>query len=898
MCGGKGGGGGKPQVAGTQVVEQRTEFPEEIRPFIQDILEKSQARFNEQSGKPMPTFPGGTKARIAEMDPLQEETLTEYDIASRSGLAGSGTNLGSALPYYQAGLSALQDSQQAFGPQQAAQYMNPYQQAVVDVAKREAIRQTQPTYQAIGDRAVSTGGFGGSRQAIAESELNRNLQQQLSDLQTRGSQQAFEQGRTAFEQQKARDAGASSRYFAQAPQAYRQQLAELSAREGVGKTRRAEDQRNRNLLYEQFKEEQMYPSRNLAEYQSIVRGFPYQPQMYETKQNLAPAPGLGQQLMGGLGTAASIYGGMGGFSKGGFGSFGQAGGQVGGLASLASGGQIQGGGFETHQNNIYGSVTEVLDKIVTNPKYEEFLRTTGKMTPELEEQVKKHKVKMAETAGETIIDEQYVGKTGPSVSQPGLEEGQSTVTGLESLGLIKPKPAPAPKPTSKPTVQSGALNEGQIVTGGRGDPILKGGSGTDLLNIKVGDVDVTSALEQNLKTLTQGKSYLDDAKNIRGKLNTLSNTIGDTETRIADIKTGIDDAYSPMEAFQTQFATDLTAFTKSETDANKAFKKARESAINKRAATKLTNLETLGKEAKKTGERDVMQNLFLNMLLPMSLQAGRDPQGFIAGALKGGQDNMTAFVDRYTSIKDKYSTGKEKRARDKMAIGDKQQSDIFSMQDTFENRRKDIDKEMFNLSNNNNKLIAQTGVSKQTEINNADLKKLSMEKDAMNTVIQGLELEKNIAQEEQTLAGNSIKAIATLLDTLGLDSKGTTLKNKSSAEQEKIMLSAIENKYKFVVDKQTGSMFIDGKAIDKNDPGFKDMIQELNIASTQFNNILKAAGNTSYPQQIKARLAVLSRGGAGIKSKPIDVSQMNQTQLNAIPSGSYIIRNGRTSRKK
>ena len=59
---------------------------------------------------------------------------------------------------------------------------------------------------------------------------------------------------------------------------------------------------------------------------------------------------LGQQLMGGLGTAASIYGGMGGFSKGGFGSFGQAGGQVGGLASLASGGQIQGGGFETHQD--------------------------------------------------------------------------------------------------------------------------------------------------------------------------------------------------------------------------------------------------------------------------------------------------------------------------------------------------------------------------------------------------------------------------------------------------------------------------------------------------------------------------------------------------------------------
>jgi len=184
MCGGKGGGGGSPQVAGTQVVEQRSEFPEEIKPFITDILEKAQARFNQQSGQTMPIYPGGVEGRIAPMEAEQVEALEGYRQAGRSGLAGAG--LSSARPYYEAGLSALGESMGGYGAQQAQQYMNPYQQAVVDVAKREAVRQAQPTFRGIGDRAESTGAFGGSRQAIAEAEANRNLQQQLGDIQTRG----------------------------------------------------------------------------------------------------------------------------------------------------------------------------------------------------------------------------------------------------------------------------------------------------------------------------------------------------------------------------------------------------------------------------------------------------------------------------------------------------------------------------------------------------------------------------------------------------------------------------------------------------------------------------------------------------------------------------------------
>ena len=51
------------------------------------------------------------------------------------------------------------------------------------------------------------------------------------------------------------------------------------------------------------------------------------------------------------------------------------------------------------------------------------------------------------------------------------------------------------------------------------------------------------------------------------------------------------------------------------------------------------------KKAKERGEEGAMQNLFLNMLLPMSLQAGQDPRGFMAGALKGAQDKSVSKAE-------------------------------------------------------------------------------------------------------------------------------------------------------------------------------------------------------------------------------------------------------------
>jgi hypothetical protein len=78
-------------------------------------------------------------------------------------------------------------------------YMSPYQQNVTDVAVREAERKSDIQSNRINDAATHAGGLGGYREAIMLSENQRNLNQQIGDIQYRGSQDAFSNAQQAYE---------------------------------------------------------------------------------------------------------------------------------------------------------------------------------------------------------------------------------------------------------------------------------------------------------------------------------------------------------------------------------------------------------------------------------------------------------------------------------------------------------------------------------------------------------------------------------------------------------------------------------------------------------------------------------------------------------------------------
>ena len=104
-------------------------------------------------------------------------------------------------------------------------YMSPYQQLVVDREKEEARRQSKIMEQQLGLQAAGAGSLGGYREAIMQAERQRNLEDQLGDIQAAGSQQAFQQAQQAFEADRAARLQAGQ-FGLQAGQAQQQALQE------------------------------------------------------------------------------------------------------------------------------------------------------------------------------------------------------------------------------------------------------------------------------------------------------------------------------------------------------------------------------------------------------------------------------------------------------------------------------------------------------------------------------------------------------------------------------------------------------------------------------------------------------------------------------------------------
>ena len=299
------GGGGSPPPAppAQQTVSQTSEFPEELKPYISDILERAKTRAEARDEAGFQVFPG---PRLAGFTPEQIAAQTGITGLVQQGIS-SDPMLASAKTYMAPAFGSTLAATQQFTPAAAQQYMSPYMQSVVDIQKREAQREGEQAMQKLAGQAAMTQPFGGSRQAILEAEQMRNQAQLLSDIQQKGSQVAFEQAAAQFEREKARQLTGGQQLAALGELAPRLATAELGALAGVGAQKQEQAQRATDIGYQQFLEEQQYPERVLQEYSSIIRGFPLTPNVFSVTQTAVPPPNLATQAIGLLGAGASGY---------------------------------------------------------------------------------------------------------------------------------------------------------------------------------------------------------------------------------------------------------------------------------------------------------------------------------------------------------------------------------------------------------------------------------------------------------------------------------------------------------------------------------------------------------------------------------------------------------------
>jgi len=226
--------------------------------------------------------------------------------------------------------------------------MNPYQQAVTDIAKREAARQYQRGPQAqLRSGAVEAGGLRGARRFIEEAEGQRNLQQQLSDIQMMGSQQAYQQAMAEAAAARGRLANLATQMPQIGMGAYQQRMAQLGQLGGVGEAQRAREQAAIDLAQNQFQRELMFPEETLATYLRFITNAPSPSGFQQTTQTpVVPGPSTLQQLAG-LGISGAAAGkAFNLFNRGG--SVGRQAG-LSGIVRRAGGGQIvrmdEGGGI-------------------------------------------------------------------------------------------------------------------------------------------------------------------------------------------------------------------------------------------------------------------------------------------------------------------------------------------------------------------------------------------------------------------------------------------------------------------------------------------------------------------------------------------------------------------------
>jgi hypothetical protein len=153
-------------------------------------------------------------------------------------------------------------------------YMSPYTQAVLDPALRDIQERATQERLRLGQQSARTGSFGGSRQAIAESELEGRTQRSLGDLSARERANAYNQAIQQFREDQTRIPGLYSTALGQVGTGLQQTAARLGTEVApltqIGGAQRALTQAELDFEREQFEEERDFPLRGIEVLRSVA----------------------------------------------------------------------------------------------------------------------------------------------------------------------------------------------------------------------------------------------------------------------------------------------------------------------------------------------------------------------------------------------------------------------------------------------------------------------------------------------------------------------------------------------------------------------------------------------------------------------------------------------------
>jgi hypothetical protein len=265
-------------------------LPDFIAPYAERMLNRYEGLSQEEY-----TPYGGP--RVADFNQDQQQAFDKFrqmnpmspQQTQGGGIVGAAAN------------QLLAGGNQRFDQGQADFYMSPYMQSVVDIQKREAQRDYDKQLPGMDAAAVKAGAFGGDRQAILQSEAQRNLGTRLGDIQAQGQQAAFTNAQGQFNADQNRmgtlltgAAGAGNTLAGIGQQGFQNQLAVNQGLMGIGNQQQGLEQKGLDIGYQNFTDQRDDPFKKAQFMQAGYNGLPM------TQTNTAqttPAPTLTQQLI-------------------------------------------------------------------------------------------------------------------------------------------------------------------------------------------------------------------------------------------------------------------------------------------------------------------------------------------------------------------------------------------------------------------------------------------------------------------------------------------------------------------------------------------------------------------------------------------------------------------------
>lgn len=225
------GKGGGSQPTQQNVSTTTSNLPEYARPYFENLMGRAESQLSTQYtpyggqriagftpaqeqvqqnvlglGAPQQFAVGSALAQQAGQRSLQAANYTpgQFNVERVAAREYTSPQMEAAQTAYRPNLQTFQmAAPQQFGGQQAMQYMSPFIQQALEPQMREAVTSARRAQVAQDLGSARQGTYGGSRQALASLERERNLGQQLGDIQARGMQSAYESAQSQFERDRA-----------------------------------------------------------------------------------------------------------------------------------------------------------------------------------------------------------------------------------------------------------------------------------------------------------------------------------------------------------------------------------------------------------------------------------------------------------------------------------------------------------------------------------------------------------------------------------------------------------------------------------------------------------------------------------------------------------------------